>query len=90
MRAILLLIIPFVLLLGLLIMPYSLPSFTDFVVIELDNGIRIENTGTVECHILVTTSKWDKEFDLAVGESQIIKGISGPYGVSNVLIETLP
>ena len=51
---------------------------------EVDNGIIVENVGTVDCIVYVKSLDAKQEFQLAVGESRLITDIEKPIEVSAV------
>ena len=53
-------------------------------VTELDNGVMIENVGTVDCLVFVSSPEGEQQFELAVGESVTVTNISQPIEVSVV------
>ena len=53
-------------------------------VMEIDDGVLIENTGTAD-RIAIVTSPWgEQQFELAIGESVTVTGITEPIEVSAV------
>ena len=57
-------------------------------VTEIDDGIIIENTGTVDCIAVVTSNEGEQRFELAVGENVTVTDISQPIDVSAVSLAT--
>ena len=53
-------------------------------VTELDNGVMIENVGTVDCFVFVNSPEGEQQFELAVGQNTTVTGISQPIEVSAV------
>lgn len=51
---------------------------------EIDNGVIIENTGTVGCIAIITSPEGEQQFELTVGESVTVNNISQPIEVSAV------
>ena len=55
-------------------------------VTEVDDGVVIENTGTVDCIAIVTSLEGEQQFELTVGESVTVTNISQPIEVSAVTL----
>ena len=55
-------------------------------VTEIDDGVVIENTGTVDCIAIVTSPEGEHQFELAVGKSVTVTNISQPIEVSAVTL----
>ena len=55
-------------------------------VTEVDDGVVIENTGTVDCSAIVTSLEGEQQFELTVGESVTVTNISQPIEVSAVTL----
>ena len=53
-------------------------------VIEIDDGVVIEKMGTADCIAIVTSPEGEQQFELAVGESVTVTGITEPIEVSAV------
>jgi hypothetical protein len=53
-------------------------------VTEIDNGVIIENTGTVSCIAIVASPEGQQQFELAIGQSITVTDISHPIQVSAV------
>jgi len=53
-------------------------------VTELDNGVMIENVGTVDCFVFVNSPEGEQQFELAVGQNTTVTGTSQPIEVSAV------
>jgi len=53
---------------------------------EVDNGVVIENMGTVDCIAIVTSPEGEQQFELAVGKSVTVTNISQPIEVSAVTL----
>jgi len=53
-------------------------------VTEVDNGVIIESMGTVDCIAIVNSPEGEQRFELAVGESVTVTGITRPIEVSTV------
>lgn len=51
---------------------------------EVDNGIMVENVGSVDCIVYVKSPDAEQEFELAVGESKLIADIEKPIEISAV------
>jgi lantibiotic modifying enzyme len=51
---------------------------------EVDNGIIVENLGSVACIVYVKSLDAEQEFELAVGESRLIIDLAKPIEVSAV------
>jgi len=52
----------------------------------VDNGVRIENAGDVDCIVIVTSPEGEQQFELAVGESVTVTGITEPIEVEAVTL----
>jgi len=52
----------------------------------IDNGVRIENAGDVDCIVSVTSPEGEQRFELAVGESVTVTGITEPIEVEAVTL----
>ena len=50
----------------------------------VDNGVRIENVGDVDCLVFVSSPEGEQQFELAVGESVTVSDITKPIEVSAV------
>ena len=50
----------------------------------VDNGVRIENVGDVDCIVVVTSPEGEQRFELTVEGSVTVTGISQPVEVSAV------
>ena len=53
-------------------------------VTEVDGGILIKNQSGVACIVFVSSAEGEQEFELAVGESVTVTGITEPIRVSAV------
>jgi hypothetical protein len=53
-------------------------------VTEVDNGVIIQNTGTVDCIALVTSPEGEQQFELAVGEGITFTDIMEPIEIAAV------
>jgi hypothetical protein len=53
---------------------------------EIDNGVVIENTGTVDCIVVVISPEGEQQFELTVGENITVTNISKPIEVSAVTL----
>ena len=53
-------------------------------VTEIDNGVMIENMGNVDCLVFVSSPEGEQRFELTVGESVTVTGLSQPIEVSAV------
>jgi len=53
-------------------------------VTEIDNGVMIENEGNIDCLVFVSSPEGEQQFELAVGESVTVTGITEPIEVSAV------
>lgn len=51
---------------------------------ERDNGVVIENMGSVDCLVFVSLTDGERQFELAVGESVTVMDIAQPIEVSAV------
>ena len=56
----------------------------DISVTELDNGVMVENVGSVDCLVFVNSPEGEQQFELAVGQNTTVIGISQPIEVSAV------
>ena len=52
-----------------------------FSVTEVDNGVIVKNTGSCPCRIGVTSPEGEQQFELNVGESVTVTGITEPIEV---------
>lgn len=75
-----------ILLAGLVLLSLSCaPQATlEISVTELDNGVMIENVGSVACLVFVSSPEGEQQFELAVGQNTTVTGISQPVEVSAV------
>ena len=81
MRAfIIILVILTFFLLGLLVPESTL----EISVTELDNGIKIENKGSVACLVFVSSLDGEQRFELAIGQDIVVTDITKPIEVSAV------
>ena len=55
-------------------------------VTEVDGGVMIENMSTVACIVFVRSPEGEQRFDLAVGESVRVTGITRPIEVRAVIL----
>jgi hypothetical protein len=53
-------------------------------VTEIDNGVVIQNVGSVACLVFVNSPDGEQQFELAVGQNTTVTGISQPIEVSMV------
>ncbi len=53
-------------------------------VTEVDNGVVIENTSSVDCIVFVSSTEGQQQLKLAVGETVTVTGITKPIEVSAV------
>ncbi len=51
---------------------------------EIDDGIVIENVGSVDCIVFVTSPDSEQQFELAIGESVTVMDMLQPIEVSAV------
>jgi len=51
---------------------------------EIDNGVVIENVGSVDCIVLVRSGEGEQQFVLTANETVTVTGISQPIEVSAV------
>jgi hypothetical protein len=56
----------------------------DISVTELDNGVMVENVGSVGCLVFVNSPEGEQQLELAVGQNTTVAGISQPIEVSAV------
>lgn len=73
-----------VLLLASLGLAYASEGTISISVGELDNGVTIQNSGSVACIAFVDSPGGDQRFELATGESLTVTDISQPIDVSAV------
>ena len=50
----------------------------------MDNGVMIENVGSVACLVFVSSPEGQQQFELAVGQNPTVNGITQPIEVSAV------
>jgi hypothetical protein len=55
--------------------------------IEIDNGVMIENISSVACLVFVSSPEGEQQFELAVGENVTVTDISQPIDVSAVSLQ---
>ena len=55
-------------------------------VTEVDNGVMIENVGSVACLVFVNLPEGEQQFELAVGESVTVSDITEPIEVAAVKV----
>jgi len=53
-------------------------------VTEIDNGVMIQNVGSVDCLVFVSSPEGEQQFELAVGQNTTVTGISQPIEVAAV------
>ena len=77
-----------ILLVGLVLLGLSCaPQATlEISVTDLDNGVMIENVGSVDCLVFVNSPEGEQQFELAVGQNTTVTGISQPIDVSAVVL----
>jgi len=68
-------------LLGLLCAP---GATLEISVVEVSNGIKVENVGNIACLVFVNSLEGAQRFELAIGQSIIIPDITKPIEVSAV------
>ena len=75
-----------ILLLGLILVGLSCaPQDTlGISVTELYDGVAIQNVGSVDCLVFVTSPEGEQQFELAFGQNTTVTGISQPIEVSAV------
>ena len=56
-------------------------------VTDLDNGVMIENVGSVDCLVFVNSPEGEQQFELAIGQNTTVIGISQPIEVRAVSIK---
>ena len=61
-----------------------LQTLLEISVTELDNGVMVENVGSVDCLVFVNSPEGEQQFELAVGQNTTVTGISQPIEVSAV------
>lgn len=52
----------------------------------IENGVIIENVGDIDCVVFVTSPEDEQRFELAVGGSVTVTGITEPIEVSAVTL----
>ena len=55
-------------------------------VTEVDGGVMIENLSTGACIVFVTSPEGERRFELAVGESVTVTGLTKPIEVRVVIL----
>ena len=73
-----------ILLIALLGLSCTTQATLEISVTEVDNGVIIESMGTVDCIAIVNSPEGEQRFELAVGESVTVTGITRPIEVSTV------
>lgn len=73
-----------ILLIALLGLSCTTQATLEISVTEVDNGVIIESMGTVNCIAIVNSPEGEQRFELAVGESVTVTGITRPIEVSTV------
>ena len=53
-------------------------------VTKADNGVVIENIGSTDCAVFVTSPEGNQQFELVIGESVTVRDVSQPIEVSVV------
>ena len=53
-------------------------------VTEVDNGVKIENVGNVDCLVFVSSPEGELQYALAVGESATVTDIIKPIEISAI------
>ena len=59
-------------------------AILEISVTEIDNGVMIKNVGNVDCLVFVSSPEGEQRFELTVGESVTVTGLSQPIEVSAV------
>ena len=59
-------------------------AILEISVIEVGNGVMIENVSNIDCLVFVSSPEGEQQFELAVGESVTVTNISQPIEVSAV------
>jgi len=79
-------VIPIIVVVGFVLIGASCAQQTtlDISVTELDNGVMVENVGSVACLVSVNSPEGEQQFELAVGQNPTVTGISQPIEVSSV------
>jgi hypothetical protein len=52
----------------------------------VEDGVRIENLGGINCLIFVTSAEGEQQFELAAGQNVAVSGVSQPFEVSAVTL----
>jgi len=73
-----------ILALALLVFLYAPEPNLGVSATDLDNGVKIENTGNVACLVFVSSLEGEQRFELAIGQSIVVTNITKPIGVSAV------
>jgi hypothetical protein len=55
-------------------------------VIEIDNGVMIENVGNIDCLVFISSFDSTQQFELSVGKSLTVTNISQPIEISAVIL----
>lgn len=76
-----------ILALALFGLSYTTEATLEISVTEVDNGVIIQNVGSVDCLVFVSSPEGEQQFELAVGRNVTVTDISQPIEVSAV---TLP
>jgi hypothetical protein len=51
---------------------------------QLENGVMVENVGSVDCLVFVNSPESEQQFQLAVGQNTTVTGTSQPIEVAAV------
>jgi hypothetical protein len=68
----------------LLLLFYAPEPTLEILTTELDNGVRVENIGNVDCLVFITSLEGQQRFELPTGQSIIVTNITKPVEVSTV------
>lgn len=60
-------------------------SILEISVVEIDNGVVIENAGTTDCIVFINSLEGEQQFELAIGDSITVTDISQAIEVSAVI-----
>ncbi len=89
MKAIILVAIAIALVLALIVTLYPSNNVLEISVSQLDNGIKIDNLGNIDCLVFINSPDGEQRFELAIDQSLVIMNISKPVEVSAVCKQTI-
>jgi hypothetical protein len=73
-----------ILALALIGLSYTPGISLEVSVTDIDNGVIIQNVGSVVCAVFVSSPEGEQRFELAVGKNVTVTDISQPIDVSTV------